>query len=173
MTRDEICAIYKLIRKRPLLLKTYSNSPLITGMQADAFQTELRNIGIVNRQWLSFNSATINSMLGNKMYLGIIKNGEIFLIYFPNYKLLIRKHLIWWREVRSRQGTEPKSIERKDALLADVPFCGHRLRTTSRRSNNRLSKNDPNNELVTIYVCENKLYEKGIVGVRPPESQST
>ena len=166
------------------------------GRRISAILTEEK---IFNRNGKPFSQSTINCILDNVAYMGILKSGDFMSKIHPDLMIIDVETFAQVHEMRKKRKQKDKSLKEEaknnnykyvvpesiqqqaipsdgKGLLTGLIFCGHcgqRLRTKSRRSNSRRSKNDPNNKLVTIYVCENKLYEKGKVGVCPPESQST
>ncbi len=143
---------------------------------ARKISNELAKRGIKNKKGKLFGQSTINSILDNISYTGVLKSGDT--VSKIHLHLQIIEPSIFEFVQRLRRERRSKDTEIKEKLsmscndISDVPTfgkglvsgiihcdcCGAKLRTKSTRLNGHKPISIDNPRIPT-YVCENRLYE--------------
>lgn len=144
---------------------------------ARKISNELAKAGIRNRKGKLFGQSTINCILDNIVYTGVLKSGDTISKVHPHLQIIEPSIFEFVRKLRRERRSKDNEIKKKSSPMScnevsDVPTfgkglvsgiihcdcCGAKLRTKSTRLNGHkpLSQDNPR---IPTYVCENRLYE--------------
>ena len=134
------------------------------GYGSQRLATHLSECGIVNRKGLNFLNVTINNMLKNQSYTGVLKSGETVTEIFPHLQIIDldtfeqAQELLRQRSTRGKGRTAPLNT-RGSSLLSGNIFCGHcgaRLTVTTNGKKYHRKDGEVTVTPRTRYVCYNK-----------------
>jgi len=142
---------------------------LIKGYGSQRISTYLTEHGMMNRKGENFTNVTINGMLKNNAYTGVLKSGETVTDIFPDLQIItpeIYEETQRLKEQRSVafQGQRHVPLNTKgSSMLSGNVFCGHcggRLIVTT--NGKKYVRRDGNVTVTprTRYVCYNKTRHK-------------
>ena len=125
----------------------------------------LEQQGIRNRKGNNWTNATVQHMLGNRTYTGVLKSGETVSEVFPDLQIIDEQTFAAVQELMAKRSADHKERTvplntRGSALLAGNVFCGHcgaRLVTTT-NGKKYIRKSDGQTTVTPKirYVCYNK-----------------
>lgn len=131
--------------------------------------SSLKDEGILNRSGGLFHYSTIQNILKNVMYMGILRSGETQSEIFPELQIIDEdtfqraSEIIKQRSINYQQ--QQRSVPRKTtggALLSGNVYCGHCggriFATTARKSHHAVSSGVY--ERIPIYKCYNRTQHK-------------
>ena len=138
---------------------------------------ELAAAGIRNRKGKLFGQSTINSILDNITYTGVLKSGETVSKIHPHLQVIKPSVFEFVQQLRHERRSKDKTMKEKSVPMScndvsDIPSfgkglvsglircegCSAKLRTKSTRLNGHKPISEDNPRIPT-YVCENRLYE--------------
>ena len=134
------------------------------GYGSQRISTYLHDMGISNRKGNNFTNTTIQNMLKNKVYLGILKSGETESDIFPHLQIIdphtfeIAQDIILQRSEAYKERTVPLNTTGSSLLSGNV-FCGHcgaRLIITTNGKKYERKDGTVNITPRIRYVCYNK-----------------
>lgn len=143
---------------------------------ARKISNELAIRGIKNKKDKLFGQSTINSILDNVSYTGVLKSGDTISKIHPHLQIIKPSVFEFVQKLRRERRSKDTEIKEKSAMscndVSDVPTfgkglvsgiihcdcCGAKLRTKSTRLNGHKPISEDNPRIPT-YVCENRLYE--------------
>lgn len=143
-----------------LIFNKYANE----GFGSQRISTYLSKHQIMNRQGTNFTNTTIQHMLSNRVYLGILKCGETESQIFPELQIIEPKlferaqTLLEQRSKNYQDRTLPLSTKGKCLLSGNI-FCGHcgaRLILTTSVKNYKRRDGTVNSTKRIRYACYNK-----------------
>ncbi len=127
----------------------------------------LKREGYRNRQGQAFHPSTIQNMLKNIMYVGILRSGKSRSEIFPHLQIikpevfeLVQKQIEYHRSDYEKSRLSPMRSTGQ-TLLSGIAFCRHcgaRLNGTTVRKNHHKVKGD--NPRVPAYRCYNRISHK-------------
>ena len=143
---------------------------------ARKISNELAKRGIRNKKGKLFGQSTINSILDNIAYTGVLKSGDTISKIHPHLQIIKPSIFEFVKKLRRERRSKDTEIKEKSSMscndVSDIPTfgkglvsgiihcdcCGAKLRTKSTRLNGHkpISKDNPR---IPTYVCENRLYE--------------
>ena len=126
--------------------------------------TYLYECGILNRKGNNFTNTTIQHMLGNKSYIGVLKSGETESGIFPHLQIIdphtfeTVQNMLMQRSTTYKERRIPLNTKGKSLLSGNI-FCGHcgaRLIITT--NGKKHTRNDGQVVVTprTRYVCYNR-----------------
>jgi len=134
------------------------------GYGSQRIATYLAKCGITNRKGLNFLNVTINNMLKNKSYTGVLKSGETITDIFPHLQIIdpdtfeMARELLHQRSTRGKGRTAPLNTTGSSLLSGNI-FCGHceaRLVVTTNGKKYHRKDGEVTITPRTRYVCYNK-----------------
>lgn len=143
---------------------------------ARKISNELARRCIKNKKGKLFGQSTINSILDNISYTGVLKSGETVSKIHPYLQIIKPSVFEFVQRLRHERRSKDKDTKEKSSMscndISDVPTfgkglvsgiihcdcCGAKLRTKSTRLNGHKPISEDNPRIPT-YVCENRLYE--------------
>lgn len=143
---------------------------------ARKISNELAKRCIKNKKGKFFGQSTINSILDNISYTGVLKSGETVSKIHPHLQIIKPSVFEFVQRLRHERRSKDTEIKEKSSMscndTSDVPTfgkglvsgiihcdcCGAKLRTKSTRLNGHKPISEDNPRIPT-YVCENRLYE--------------
>lgn len=143
---------------------------------ARKISNELAKRGIKNKKGKLFGQSTINSILDNVSYTGVLKSGNTISKIHPHLQIIKPSVYEYVQKLRSERRLKDTKIKEKSSMscneVSDIPTfgkglvsgiihcdcCGAKLRTKSTRLNGHKPIGVDNPRIPT-YVCENRLYE--------------
>lgn len=143
---------------------------------ARKISNELAKRGIKNKKGKLFGQSTINSILDNVAYTGVLKSGDTISKIHPHLQIIKPSVFEFVQKLRRARRSKDTEIKEKSSMscndVSDVPTfgkglvsgiihcdcCGAKLRTKSTKLNGHkpIGKDNPR---IPTYVCENRLYE--------------
>ncbi len=126
--------------------------------------TYLTEQGILNRKGNNFTNVTINHMLKNRAYLGILRSGETESEIFPELQIIdphtfeTAQNIALQRSADYQERCIPLNT-RGSSLLSGNIFCGHcgaRLTVTTNGKKYKRQDGDITTTVRTRYVCYNR-----------------
>ena len=143
---------------------------------ARKISTELARRGVKNKKGKLFGQSTINSILDNISYTGVLKSGVTVSKVHPHLQIIKPSIFEDVQKLRHERHSKDAAAKKKNSLscneVSHIPsfgkglvsgiihcdYCGAKLRTKSTKLNGHkpLSEDNPR---VPTYVCENRLYE--------------
>lgn len=143
---------------------------------ARKISNELAIRGIKNKKSRLFGQSTINSILDNIAYTGVLKSGETISEIHQHLQIIEPTVFEFVQKLRRERRSKDIEVKENSSMscndVSTIPTfgrglvsgiihcdcCGSRLRTKSTRLNNHkpIGKNNPR---IPTYVCENRLYE--------------
>jgi DNA invertase Pin-like site-specific DNA recombinase len=138
------------------------------GYGSQRLATYLTEQGIQNRKGNNFTNCTINHMLKNNSYIGVLKSGDTVTDIFPELQIIdpdtfeMAQKLLEQRSTKNEERTAPLNT-RGSSLLSGNVFCGHcGARLTVTTNGKKYHRRDGE---VTVtprarYVCYNKTRHK-------------
>ena len=142
----------------------------IRGYGGRKIASTLRKEGYYNRNGKPFHPATIQNMLKNIMYMGILRSGESRSEIFPDLQIippelfeLAQQQIASHRSDYEAARLSPMKAEGHALLSGNVycGMCGARLNATTVRATHHPVQNGENRR-VPIYRCYNRLQHKGV-----------
>lgn len=124
----------------------------------------LSKCGITNRKGKKFINCTINNMLKNRVYTGVLKSGETITDIFPHLQIIdpdtfeMAQELLLQRSTRGKERTVPLNTKGSSLLVGSI-FCGHcdaRLVVTTNGKKYLRKDGEITITPRTRYVCYNK-----------------
>ena len=143
---------------------------------ARKISNELAKRGIKNKKSKLFGQSTINSILDNVAYTGVLKSGDTISKIHPRLQIIEQSVFEFVQRLRRERRSKDTEIKAKVSMscndISDIPSfgkglvsgiihcdcCGAKLRTKSTRLNGHKPISTDNPRIPT-YVCENRLYE--------------
>lgn len=143
---------------------------------ARKISNELAKRGIKNKKDKLFGQSTINSILDNVSYTGVLKSGDTISKIHPHLQIIKPSVFEFVQKLRRERRSKDTEIKQKSFMscndVSDIPTfgkglvsgiihcdcCGAKLRTKSTRLNGHKPISEDNPRIPT-YVCENRLYE--------------
>lgn len=143
---------------------------------ARKISNELARRGIKNKKGKLFGQSTINSILDNIAYTGVLKSGDTISKIHPHLQIIKPSVFEFVQKLRHERRSKDNEIKEKSSMscndVSDIPTfgkglvsgiihcdcCGAKLRTKSTRLNGHKPISNDNPRIPT-YVCENRLYE--------------
>lgn len=143
---------------------------------ARKISNELAQRGIKNKKGKLFGQSTINSILDNIAYTGVLKSGDTISKIHPHLQIVVPSVFDFVKKLRRERRSKDVKIKEKSSMscndVSDIPTfgkglvsgiihcycCGAKLRTKSTRLNGHKPISTDNPRIPT-YVCENRLYE--------------
>lgn len=155
--------------KEAAVVRLIYNLYLTKGYGSQRISSYLTSHGIMNRKGDNFTNGSINNMLGNKTYTGILKSGDTESKILPELQIISSKVFEEAQELRHQRSAAMQKERRVplstkgSSLLSGNVFCGHcgaRLIVTT--NNKRYMRKDGEVTLTsrTRYVCYNKTRHK-------------
>ena len=142
---------------------------LTKGYGSQRISTYLTKNGMLNRQKENFTNATINGMLGNRSYTGVLKSGKTVTGIFSDLQIITPEIFEEVQKIRE-QRSNAKQSERRiplnttgSSLLSGNVFCGHcgaRLIVTTNGKKYVRKDGEVTVTPRTRYVCYNKTRHK-------------
>lgn len=138
------------------------------GYGSQRISTYLTEHGILNRKGNNFTNVTINYMLKNRTYTGIMKSGETITDIFPELQIIdidtfeMAQTLLTQRSTKSTGRNVPLNTTGSSLLSGNV-FCGHcgaRLTVTTNGKKYHRKDGEVTVTPRTRYVCYNKTRHK-------------
>lgn len=138
------------------------------GYGSQRLSTYLTEQGILNRKGNNFTNVTINHMLKNNAYTGVLKSGETVTGIFPELQIIstdtfeMAQNLLRQRSTKNDERTMPLNT-RGNSLLSGNVFCGHcgaRLTVTTNGKKYHRKDGAVSVTARTRYVCYNKTRHK-------------
>lgn len=143
---------------------------------ARKISNELAIRGIKNKKGRLFGQSTINSILDNIAYTGVLKSGETISEIHQHLQIIEPSVFEFVQKLRRERRSKDIEVKENSSMscndVSTIPTfgrglvsgiihcdcCGSRLRTKSTRLNSHkpIGKNNPR---IPTYVCENRLYE--------------
>ena len=133
--------------------------------------SELAKEGILNRNGELFHYSTIQNILKNIMYVGILRSGDTKSEIFPDLQIVdleIFSQANKIIEQRSNKYQQERNLPKTvhgNALLSGNVFCGHcggRIFASTARTSNHLLKDGSTSDRLPIYKCYNKTQHGGL-----------
>jgi len=134
------------------------------GYGSQRISTYLHEEGIRNRKGSNFTNTTIQHMLGNKSYIGILKSGETESPIFPHLQIIdpydyeTAQNIIRQRSIAHQERCVPLNTKGSSLLSGNV-FCGHcGARMIITTNGKRRQRKDGTVHITprTRYVCYNR-----------------
>ena len=134
------------------------------GYGSQRISTHLYEQGILNRKGNTFTNGTINNMIRNKTYTGIIKCGETESPVFEHLQIIDRQtyetaqNILLQRSSKYEERRIPLNTTGSSLLSGNI-FCGHcgsRLTVTTNGKRRQLKDGSVTVTPRTRYVCYNK-----------------
>jgi len=141
---------------------------VLQGYGSQRISTYLTEQGILNRKGSNFTNVTINHMLKNNSYTGIMKSGETVTEIFPELQIIdpdtfeMAQSLLRQRSTKQEERTVPLNTTGNSLLSGNV-FCGHcgaRLTVTTNGKKYHRKDGEVTVTPRTRYVCYNKTRHK-------------
>ena len=141
---------------------------VLQGYGSQRISTYLTEQGILNRKGSNFTNVTINHMLKNNSYTGILKSGETVTEIFPELQIIapdtfeMAQNLLRQRSTKQEERTVPLNTTGNSLLSGNV-FCGHcgaRLTVTTNGKKYHRKDGEVTVTPRTRYVCYNKTRHK-------------
>lgn len=143
---------------------------------ARKISNELAIKGIKNKKGRLFGQSTINSILDNIAYTGVLKSGETVSEIHQHLQIIEPTVFEFVQKLRRERRSKDIEVKENSSMscndVSNIPTfgrglvsgiihcdcCGSRLSTKSTRLNSHkpIGKNNPR---IPTYVCENRLYE--------------
>ena len=127
--------------------------------------TELTNVGFFNRSGEAFQFSSIQNIMRNVAYTGILRSGESISPIFPELQIIDVETFERVRELRLQRTKDYEGkcslprIVRGNALLSGNVYCGHcggRIFATTARRSHHPSGEQECVERIPIYKCYNR-----------------
>ena len=135
------------------------------GYGSQRIATYLAECGITNRKGKKFVNCTINNMLKNRSYTGVLKSGETITDIFPHLQVIdletfeMAQELLRERCTKNKERTAPLNTTGSSLLSGNI-FCGHcgarLVVTTNGKKYVRKTDGEVTVKSRTRYVCYNK-----------------
>ena len=144
------------------------NLYITQGMGSQRISTLLMEQGILNRKGSNFTNCTIQNMLKNRTYLGVIKSGETESKIFDHLQIIephtfdIAQKLLQQRSASYAERRVPLNTKGSSLLSGNV-FCGHcgaRLTVTTNGKKYKRQDGEITITPRTRYVCYNRTRHK-------------
>lgn len=141
---------------------------VLQGYGSQRISTYLTEQGHLNRKGNNFTNVTINHMLKNKSYTGVLKSGETVTEIFPELQIIdpdtfeMAQSLLRQRSTKQKERTVPLNTTGNSLLSGNV-FCGHcgaRLTVTTNGKKYHRKDGEVTVTPRTRYVCYNKTRHK-------------
>lgn len=141
---------------------------VLQGYGSQRISTYLTEQGHLNRKGNNFTNVTINHMLKNKSYTGVLKSGETVTEIFPKLQIIdldtfeMAQSLLRQRSTKQKERTVPLNTTGNSLLSGNV-FCGHcgaRLTVTTNGKKYHRKDGEVTVTPRTRYVCYNKTRHK-------------
>jgi len=138
------------------------------GYGSQRLSTYLTEQGIFNRKGSNFTNVTINHMLKNNAYTGVLKSGDTVTDIFPELQIIdpetfeSAQNLLRQRSTKNGERTVPLNTTGSSLLSGNV-FCGHcgaRLTVTTNGKKYHRKDGEVTVTPRTRYVCYNKTRHK-------------
>jgi len=138
------------------------------GYGSQRIATYLTEHGIMNRKGNNFTNVTINHMLKNNSYTGVMKSGETVTDIFEEMQIIdpdtfeMAQNLLRQRSTKTGERNVPLNT-RGSSLLSGNVFCGHcgaRLTVTTNGKKYHRQDGEVTVTPRTRYVCYNKTRHK-------------
>jgi len=140
------------------------------GYGSQRISTYLTESGILNRNGNNFTNTTIQNMLKNKTYIGVLKSGETQSEIFPHLQIIPPdvhfsvQEIIQQRSAQYKERNIPLNTRGRSLLSGNV-FCGHcgarLVVTTNGKKYIRKSDGEITFTPRTRYVCYNRRRHPG------------
>ncbi|MCL2023936.1 MAG: recombinase family protein [Oscillospiraceae bacterium] len=139
------------------------------GYGSQRLATHLTEQGILNRKGSNFTNGTVNNMLKNNSYTGVLKSGETVTDIFPQLQIIdpdtfeMAQNLLQQRSTKNNTERTAPLNTRGSSLLSGNVFCGHcgaRLTVTTNGKKYRRKDGEVTVTPRTRYVCYNKTRHK-------------
>jgi hypothetical protein len=142
---------------------------LIKGYGSQRISTYLTEHGTMTRKGENFTNVTINNMLSNKSYMGVLKSGSTVTDIFPDLQIITPEIFEATQKLKAQRSLAAQKERRVplntrgNSLLSGNVFCGHcgaRLIVTT--NGKKYVRKDGNVTVTprTRYVCYNKTRHK-------------
>jgi len=137
---------------------------IVQGYGSHRIGTYLTEQGVLNRSGNNFTNVTINHMLKNRAYLGILRSGETESEIFPELQIIdphtfdTAQNIALQRSAAYQERCIPLNT-RGSSLLSGNVFCGHcgaRLTVTTNGKKYERQDGDITTTVRTRYVCYNR-----------------
>lgn len=131
----------------------------------------LQEQGIVNRSGELFHYSSIQSILRNIMYKGILRSGESQSEIFPELQIISpemfdrAQQIIAQRAIHYKEQKNAPRTTVGRALLSGNIYCGHcggRIFASTARKAHHLPTDGLSSERIPIYKCYNRTQHKGV-----------
>lgn len=137
---------------------------VMKGYGSQRIATTLYEQGFLNRKGNNFTNATINNMLSNRTYIGILKSGETESPIFPHLQIIDPQTFEMAENLRSQRSAAYKERcvplnTKGSSLLSGNIFCGHcGARMTITTNGKKYHRQDGEVTVTprTRYVCYNR-----------------
>lgn len=130
--------------------------------------SSLANEGIFNRSGERFHYSTIQNMLKNVMYEGVLRSGETHSDVFPDLQIIDQdtfqrvNHIISQRSNKNKERDVPRTTVGRTLLSGNI-YCGHcggRLFASTARKSHHPTSDGSSSERIAIYKCYNRTQHK-------------
>jgi site-specific DNA recombinase len=141
------------------------------GYGARRIASDLKDEGFLNRSGEMFHYSTIQNILKNIMYTGVLRSGDTRSEVFPELQIIDEatfERVTAIRQQRSNTYEERRNVPRKvmgNALLSGNVYCGHcggRIFATTARKTHHAISGEAVNERIAIYKCYNRTRHKDL-----------
>ena len=137
---------------------------IMKGYGSQRIATTLHEQGVLNRKGNNFTNATINNMLSNRTYIGILKSGDTESPIFPHLQIIDPQTFEMAENLRSQRSAAYKERcvplnTKGSSLLSGNIFCGHcGARMTITTNGKKYHRQDGEVTVTprTRYVCYNR-----------------
>ena len=146
------------------------------GFGARLISSELAKVGIYDRNGRPFHYATVQNILRNVLYTGVLRSGETYSESFDELRIVDNDVFERVQEIMNQRTQRYNDMRNSphriggQSLLSGNIFCGHcggrMFASTARKSHHPVAPGEVN-ERVPIYKCYNRTKGKGLICSAP------